>query len=120
MAEILLVEDDPRLRTIAEKVLVRAGHHLTVAVDGQAAVEQALAEPHEIVLMDLSLPVMDGLEATRRIKAALPDLPVVAVTAHAMVGDRERALAAGCDGFLSKPYTIPELLECVSGAIRSE
>jgi len=116
MARILLVEDDERLRLLAVKVLVRHGHELTVAIDGAEAVRLADETDPELVLMDRTLPEMDGLEATRRIKLAHPSVRVVMLTAHAMVGDREQALAAGCDGFLTKPYALADLIECVGGA----
>jgi CheY-like chemotaxis protein len=91
---------------------------VVLAGDGQVAVELAGSVRPQLVLMDVSLPVMDGLEATRLIKRAQPHLPVVALTAHAMERDRERTRAAGCDGFLSKPYPIPELLATVSAHLK--
>lgn len=117
MAHILLVEDDERLRALAAKVLGRSGHRLTFAVTGPEAVQLALDERPDLVLMDLSLPGFDGLEATRRVKAEAPALPVVMVTAHAMTGDEERARAAGCDGFLTKPYAIADLVACVESTL---
>ena len=117
MAHILLVEDDERLRSLASKVLGR-DHVLSHAGTGPDAVRLALEDAPDLVLMDLTLPEFDGLEATRRIKAAAPGLPVVMVTAHAMSLDRERAAAAGCDAFLTKPYALAELVACVDGALR--
>ena len=113
MARVLVVEDNPRLSTLALKVLRGHGHQVEQAADGATGVELALAIHPDVVLMDISLPGMDGLEATRRIKGACPDLPVVALTAHAMPADRERALAAGCDCVVTKPYAIADLLGCV-------
>lgn len=113
MATVLLVEDDERLRVLAFKVLGRQGYRLLLAGDGVEAVRMAAEERPDLVLMDLTLPQMDGLEATRRIKQADPRTRVVMLTAHAMVGDRERAAEAGCDGFLSKPYAIGDLVACV-------
>ena len=113
MARVLVVEDNPRLSTLALKVLGGHGHQVAQAGDGATGVELALATHPDLVLMDLSLPGIDGLEATRRIKQALPDLPVAALTAHAMANDRERALEAGCDAVITKPYAIGDLLACV-------
>jgi len=113
MARVLVVEDNPRLNTLALKVLCGHGHQVEQAADGATGVELALAKRPDVVLMDISLPGMDGLEATRRIKLACPDLPVAALTAHAMPSDRERALEAGCDCVITKPYAIADLLACV-------
>lgn len=119
MATVLLVEDDDRLRVLAVKVLGREGHHLLQAANGVEAVRMAAEARPDLVLMDLTLPVMDGIEATRQIKAAHPGTPVVMLTAHAMIGDRERSEAAGCDGFLAKPYAIADLVACVEGHLRA-
>lgn len=116
---MLLVEDDQRLQVLGRKVLERSGYRVAVADNGVSAVAMAAALHPAVVLMDVSLPELDGLEATRQIKAADPRMPVVVVTAHAMSGDRERSLAAGCDGFLTKPYLIPELLETVATHART-
>jgi len=116
---VLLVEDDARLQTLGRKVLESQGYEVVLAGDGRAAVELAGSARPDLVLMDVSLPEMDGLEATRRIKRTQPDLPIVALTAHAMERDRERTREAGCDGFLSKPYPIPELLATVSAYLRN-
>lgn len=110
-----MVEDDPRLQTLARRVLESRGYQVRLAGDGEAAVVLAAAPEVAMVLMDVSLPGMDGLAATRRIRQIRgQDLPVVACTAHTMVGDRERVLAAGCNDFLSKPYTIAQLAEVVA------
>jgi CheY-like chemotaxis protein len=111
---VLLVEDDPRLQVLGRKVLEKHGYQVLVADNGRTAVAMAEDGEPDLILMDVSLPEMDGLEATRQIKASKPGMPIVALTAHAMQGDRERTLAAGCDGFLSKPYMIPDLLAAVS------
>ena len=111
---ILVVEDDPRLQVIARKVLEKSGYLVLMASNGEEGVSMAAAHQPAAILMDVSLPGMDGLEATRRIKDANPSQPIVACTAHAMTGDRERILAAGCDGFLSKPYSLPDLVGAVS------
>ena len=105
MARILVVEDSPDIRALIRMLLEPAGHQVWTAADGAEGVELARRERPDLVLMDLSLPVLSGWEATRQIKSdpATSSITVLAVTAHAMQGDRERALAAGCDGFLSKP-----------------
>jgi CheY-like chemotaxis protein len=97
---------------VLQRRLTRAGFKVLVAPDGMQAVTMAAAEQPDLILMDLSLPVLDGWEATRRIKAA-PEtrhIPVMALTAHAMAGDREKAMAAGCDDFDTKPVELPRLL----------
>ena len=105
MAKILVVEDSPDIRVLIRMLLESAGHEVVTASDGREGVETARRQTPDLVLMDLSLPVLSGWEATRQIKSGpeTADITVIAVTAHAMQGDRERALAAGCDGFLSKP-----------------
>jgi two-component system, cell cycle response regulator DivK len=108
---VLLVEDEPNNRDLALKILRAAGYSVCWAGDGRTAIELARRERPGLILMDLSLPEMDGWEATRQLKAA-PEtsaVPVVAATAHAMVGDRERALAAGCDDYFTKPYRPADL-----------
>jgi len=110
MALILLVEDNELNRDMLSRRLKRAGHEVILAVDGHEAVTKALGDKPDIVLMDLSLPVFDGWEATRRIRAGGGDrLPIIALTAHAMVGERERALEAGCDDFDTKPVDLERL-----------
>ena len=105
MARILVVEDSPDIRALVQMLLEAAGHQVSTASDGQEGVRSAQSVRPDLILMDLSLPILSGWEATRAIKSN-PDtsrIPVIAVTAHAMQGDRERALAAGCDGFVAKP-----------------
>jgi CheY-like chemotaxis protein len=113
MPRILLVEDNEMNRDMLSRRLARNGFEVVVAVDGGQAVTMASAEKPDLILMDMSLPVMDGLEATRHIKAApsTRSIPVIALTANALVEDRERALAAGCDDFDTKPVELPRLLE---------
>jgi CheY-like chemotaxis protein len=110
--KILLVEDNPENRDMLSRRLIRRGHEVSFAVDGAEAIERTQAELPDIVLMDLSLPVIDGWEATRRLKAdaATSPIPVIALTAHAMAGDRERALAAGADDYDTKPVDLERLL----------
>jgi len=112
MHKILLVEDNEMNRDMLSRRLERKGYQVVIAVDGQSGVELAGAELPDLVLMDMSLPVLDGWEATRRLKAdpATAHLPVIALTAHAMSGDRERAIAAGCDDYDTKPIELVRLL----------
>lgn len=109
--KILLAEDNEMNRDMLSRRLVRRGHVVVTATDGAAAVATTLAEQPEVVLMDLGLPVLDGWEATRRIKAdpRTAAIPVIALTAHAMIEDREGALAAGCDEFDTKPVDLERL-----------
>lgn len=111
-ARILLVEDNPDNREMLSRRLLRRGFELHFAVNGEEAVTMAAQTRPDLVLMDLSLPIMDGWEATRLIKAdpATSAIPVIALTAHAMAGDRERALNAGCDDYDTKPVDLTRLL----------
>lgn len=113
MPRILLVEDNELNRDMLSRRLVRQGYEVATAVDGAEALDRARADPRpELILMDLSIPVVDGWEVTRRLKRD-PDtraIPVIALTAHAMPGDREQALAAGCDEFDTKPVDLARLL----------
>ena len=113
MAKILLVEDQEMNRDMLTRRLQRRGYDVIVAVNGQAGIEAAEAQSPDLILMDMSLPVMDGWEATRALKAdeATRSIPVVALTAHAMSTDREKALAAGCDAYETKPVELPRLIE---------
>ena len=111
--KILYVEDNDDNIFMLKNRLIRAGHTVVVATDGAQGVAMASSERPDMILMDLSLPVLDGWEATRRIKAALDTkhIPVIALTANAMAGDREKALAAGCDDYDTKPIELSRLLE---------
>jgi len=111
--KILLVEDNEMNRDMLSRRLTRNGYEIAMAVNGQEGVDMAVSEKPDLILMDMSLPVMDGWEATRQVKAnpATRAIPVIALTAHAMVQDRERAMAAGCDDFDTKPVELPRLLE---------
>ncbi|HVH64764.1 MAG TPA: response regulator [Candidatus Acidoferrum sp.] len=120
---ILVVEDDPTMQKMAMKILRSRGFRAELAQNGREAVEKARSLKPGVILMDLSLPEMNGWEATRALKAdpALAHIPVVAITAHAMVGDRETALAAGCTECLTKPYELEELISLVERYVtRSE
>jgi CheY-like chemotaxis protein len=112
MAKILLVEDNELNRDMLSRRLVRNGHTVVVAVDGEQGVAMAISEAPDIVLMDMSLPVLDGWAATRKLRAdpATRAIPVIALTAHAMAGDREKALDAGCNDYDTKPVELPRLL----------
>ena len=112
MAKILLVEDNELNRDMLSRRLSRRGYLVVEATDGEAALALAASERPDLILMDMSLPVLDGWEATRRLKAApaTRPIPVIALTAHAMVDDRERSLEAGCDDFDTKPVEIERLL----------
>ena len=109
--KILYVEDNDDNVYVVKNRLTRAGHTVLVALDGRQALDMATAERPDLILMDLSLPEMDGWEATRRLKAsaATKDIPVIALSAHAMSGDREKALAAGCDDYDTKPVDFARL-----------
>jgi two-component system, cell cycle response regulator DivK len=116
MTKILLVEDNEMNRDMLSRRLVRKGYEVIMALDGRQAVELAAAEHPDLILMDMSLPVIDGWEATRQVKAAPATraIPVIALTAHAMAGDREKAIQAGCDDYDTKPIDLPRLLEKIT------
>jgi len=110
--KILLVEDNEMNRDMLSRRLVRGGYDVTIAEDGARGVEMATSDSPDLILMDMSLPVIDGWEATRRIKATpeLRKIPVIALTAHAMATDRDKALEAGCDDYDTKPIELQRLL----------
>jgi len=112
MPKVLLVEDSEESREGLSRYLRRKGYDTLIAVDGRQAVDAARAEAPDLILMDMSLPVLDGWEATRQLKTspATQAIPVIALTAHAMAGDREKALEAGCDDYDSKPVELARLL----------
>jgi CheY-like chemotaxis protein len=112
MSKILLVEDNEMNRDMLTRRLERKGFEVVIAVDGQAGIDMASSANADIILMDLSLPVIDGWEATRRIKAdpVTQAIPVIALTAHAMAGDEQKALEAGCDAYDTKPVDFKRLL----------
>ena len=116
MAKILIVEDNEPNRDMLSRRLERRGFEVVVAVDGAEGVAKSKSEHPDIVLMDMSLPVMNGWEATRAIRAdpATQTMPVIALTAHSMPGDREKAMEAGCDDYDVKPVDLPRLLEKMS------
>jgi CheY-like chemotaxis protein len=112
MPRVLLVEDQEMNRDMLSRRLKKRGYEVSIAVDGAEGLEKARSEAPELILMDMSLPVIDGWEATRQLKAdeATRGIPVVALTAHAMNSDREKALEAGCDAYETKPVELPRLL----------
>ena len=119
MVRVLLVEDNEMNRDMLARRLARKGYSVTVALDGAQGLELAAEMAPDLILMDMSLPVLDGWEATRRVKAddATKTIPVIALTAHAMVQDKEKALAAGCDEFDTKPVELPRLLEKIKALL---
>ena len=119
MTKILYVEDNEDNVYMLTRRLERKGFEVIVANDGEQGVAMAAAELPALILMDLSLPVLDGWEATRQLKAApeTRDIPVIALTAHAMAGDAEKAFAAGCDDYDTKPVDLPRLLEKISALL---
>jgi len=112
MTTILIVEDNEMNRDMLSRRLERRGYQILLAVDGEMGIDVARAKVPDLILMDMSLPVMDGWEATRRLKAddVLKHIPVIALTAHAMANDRDKALEAGCDEYDTKPIDLPRLL----------
>ena len=112
MTTILIVEDNEMNREMLTRRLQRNGYDILIAVDGETGIDMARSKSPDVILMDMSLPVMDGWEATRRMKAdeVLRHIPVIALTAHAMANDRDKALDAGCDDYDTKPIALPRLL----------
>ncbi|HEX6178315.1 MAG TPA: response regulator [Thermoanaerobaculia bacterium] len=112
MTTILIVEDNEMNREMLSRRLEKKGFHVVLAFDGQAGIDAAVARKPDLILMDLSLPVVDGWQATQRLKAdsSLRRIPVIALSAHAMATDRDKALGAGCDDFDTKPIDLPRLM----------
>ena len=115
MQKILIIEDNEMNRDMLSRRLARHGYEVVVAVDGAEGLARARDERPALILMDMSLPVIDGWEATRRLKAdpETAAIPIIALTAHAMTSDRDKALEAGCDGYETKPVELPRLLEAM-------
>jgi len=122
MAKILLVEDNEMNRDMLSRRLERRGYQVVIAEDGASGVSFAKSENPDLILMDMSLPVMDGWEATRQIKGASETkaIPVIALTAHAMAGDEEKAMAAGCNDYETKPVDLPKLLAKIEALLQSK
>jgi CheY-like chemotaxis protein len=122
MPKILLVEDNEMNRDMLSRRLERRGHQILIAVDGEQGVAVAQAEAPDLILMDMSLPVLDGWAATRQLKTS-PEtkaIPIIALTAHAMAGDQEKCLAAGCDDYDTKPIEFSRLLEKIQALLDRE
>ena len=122
MAKILLVEDNEENRDMLSRRLTRRGYEVVIALDGGQGVEMARSIAPDLILMDMDLPVLDGWEATRQLKAA-PEtqaIPIIALTAHAMMGDREKAIDAGCDDYDTKPIEFSRLIEKIEAALGKE
>jgi two-component system, cell cycle response regulator DivK len=121
MPRILLVEDNEMNRDMLSRRLVRNGYEVDIAVDGRDGINKALGGGYDLVLMDMSLPEIDGWEATRRLRADPMTrlLPIIALTAQAMAGDREKAIEAGCDDYDSKPVEFPRLLEKIKAQLNA-
>jgi len=119
MITILLVEDNELNRDMLSRRLERRGYRVLIAVDGNQGVHMAKSEMPDLILMDMSLPVLDGWEATRRIRAAVETqaIPIIALTAHAMIGDRAKALEAGCDDYDTKPIEFTRLLNKIRACL---
>jgi CheY-like chemotaxis protein len=119
MARLLLIEDNELNRDMLSRRLQRRGHEVLTAADGEKGIAIAVAWVPDLILMDMSLPILDGWEATRRLKgdAATAGIPIIALTAHALSADRERALAVGCDDFDTKPVDLARLLEKIEARI---
>ena len=119
-AKILLVEDNEMNRDMLSRRLVRNGYEVLIAIDGGEGLAKARAESPDLILMDMSLPGLDGWEATRQLKAepGTRGIPVIALTAHAMAGDKQKALSAGCDDFDTKPVELPRLLTKIQALLQ--
>jgi two-component system cell cycle response regulator DivK len=119
MARILLVEDNEMNRDMLSRRLERKGFQVTMATDGRQGVDMARAGGYDLILMDMSLPEIDGWEATRQLRAApeTKNVPIIALTAHAMAGDRDKALEAGCNDYDTKPIELPRLLEKIQALL---
>lgn len=119
-SRILCVEDNPQNMRLVRKILCSAGYEVIEAVDGNSGIAAAYEQNPDLILMDVNLPDIDGLEATRQLKAApqISAIPILALTANAMHGDRERCLEAGCNGYIPKPITKNELLNTVAHFVK--
>ncbi|MEW6108356.1 MAG: response regulator [Nitrospirota bacterium] len=120
--KILVVDDNQDSRELVVKVLKNKGYRIVEAVDGEDAMQKAMTEMPDLILMDISIPKIDGYEVTRRLKSQerFKSTPVIALTAHAMKGDMEKALRAGCEGYISKPIDIRELPEKIKQYMKNE
>jgi len=122
MTRILIVEDNEMNRDMLSRRLIRRGYEVVMAVDGEEGIAAAKAQNPDLILMDMSLPVIDGWEATRRLKAE-PNtrrIPVIGLTAHAMAGDKEKVIDAGCDDYDTKPVELPRLLRKIEALLHAD
>jgi two-component system cell cycle response regulator DivK len=120
--KILIVDDNQDSRELVVKILKNKGYRMIEAIDGEEALEKAIAEKPDLILMDISIPKINGYEVTRRLKsqADFKDTPVIALTAHAMKGDREKAIEAGCDGYISKPINVHEFPDQIKSYMKDK
>jgi two-component system cell cycle response regulator DivK len=120
--KILVVDDNQDSRELVVKVLKNRGYQMIEAADGEDALEKAAAENPDLILMDISIPKINGYEVTRRLKSQVnfKNTPIIALTAHAMKGDREKALEAGCDGYISKPINIHEIPDLIKSYLQGK
>jgi two-component system cell cycle response regulator DivK len=120
--KILVVDDNQDSRELVVKVLKNRGYQMIEAADGEDALEKAAAENPDLILMDISIPKINGYEVTRRLKSQMnfKNTPIIALTAHAMKGDREKALEAGCDGYISKPINIHEIPDQIQSYLQGK
>ena len=122
MAKILIVEDNEMNRDMLSRRLIRRGYDVVMAIDGEQGINAAKSECPDLILMDMSLPVVDGWEATRRLKAEpqTRGIPIIGLTAHAMSGDREKVIKAGCDDYDTKPVELPRLLQKIEVLLHTD
>ena len=122
MAKILIVEDNEMNRDMLSRRLVRRGYEVVMAIDGEQGIAAARSERPDLILMDMTLPVVDGWEATRRLKAEpqTRGIPIIGLTAHAMAGDREKVINAGCDDYDTKPVELPRLLQKIEVMLHTD
>ena len=121
MAKILIVEDNPKNRDMLSRRLIKRGYEIVMAEDGQEGIDMTTSETPDLILLDMSLPVIDGWGVAQQLKGddTTKDIPIIALTAHAMSGDREKTLEAGCDEYATKPVRLPELLEKIETLLNS-
>jgi len=121
MVKILIVEDNPKSRDMLSRRLIKRGYEIVMAEDGQEGIDMTMSEMPDLILLDMSLPVIDGWEVAKHLKGddATKHIPIIALTAHAMAGDREKTLEAGCDEYDTKPIRLPELLEKMKTLLNS-
>jgi two-component system cell cycle response regulator DivK len=121
MAKILIVEDNPKNREMLSRRLIKRGYEIVMAEDGQEGIDMTTSETPDLILLDMSLPVIDGWGVAKHLKGdeATRNIPIIALTAHAMSGDREKTLEAGCDEYETKPIRLPQLLEKMESLLNS-